>query len=132
MDAAVGRVLAGLRDLGLEEDTLVLFTTDHGVALPRAKCSLYDPGLETALIVRYPARGWRGGRTIEALTANVDLFPTLLEWLGLPVEARVQGRSLLAALDGAALTPRDEIFGELTYHDYYDPRRCDPHRAATS
>jgi arylsulfatase A-like enzyme len=123
LDGAVGRLLAGLRALGLEEDTLVLFTTDHGLALPRAKCSLYDPGLETALILRYLARGWRGGRVIEALTANLDLFPTLLELVGLPVEARVQGRSLLAALDGGAFTARDHLFGELTYHDYYDPRR---------
>lgn len=124
LDGAVGRLLAGLRDLGLERETVVLFTTDHGVALPRAKCSLYDPGLETALLVRYPARGWLGGRTIEALTANVDLFPTLLDLLSLPIEARVQGQSLLAALDGGAFTPRDHLFGEITYHDYYDPRRA--------
>lgn len=125
LDAAVGRLLAGLRDLGLEDNTLVLFTTDHGLALPRAKCSLYDPGLEVALLLRLPARGWRGGRTVDALISNVDIFPTLLELVGLPVDARVQGRSLLPLLDGdAAWSPRDAIYGEMTYHDYYDPRRC--------
>jgi arylsulfatase A-like enzyme len=124
LDTAVGTVLAGLRDLGLADDTIVLFTTDHGIALPRAKCSLYDPGLETALLLRYPARGWQGGREIAALTSNVDLLPTLLEAAGLPVSARVQGQSLLAALDGQPFTPREAIFGEMTYHDYYDPRRC--------
>ena len=124
LDAAVGRVLAGLRERGVERETIVLFTTDHGVALPRAKCSLYDPGLEVALIVRYPARGWTGGRTVDALTSNVDLCPTLLEAAGLPISGRIQGRSLLPALDGEPFTPRDAIFGELTYHDYYDPRRC--------
>lgn len=124
LDAAVGKVLDGLRDLGLAEETIVLFTTDHGIALPRAKCSLYDPGLETALLLRYPARGWQGGREIVSLTSNVDLFPTLLDAVGLPVSARVQGRSLLAALDCRPFTPREAIFGEMTYHDYYDPRRC--------
>ncbi len=125
LDAAVGRVLAGLCDLGLEQDTLVIFTTDHGVALPRAKCSLYDPGLETALILRLPARGWSGGRAIDGLVSNVDLFPTLLELIGLPPGDRGQGRSLLAALDGTADPHRrDHLFGEMTYHDYYDPRRC--------
>lgn len=124
LDAAVGRLLAGLRDLDLEDRTVVVFTTDHGLALPRAKCSLYDPGLEVALILRHPKRGWRGGRTVEALVSNLDLFPTLLEFLELPIDARVQGRSLAAALAGAPHTPRDEIFGEMTYHDYYDPRRC--------
>ncbi len=125
LDAAVGRVLAGLRDLGLEERTLVLFTTDHGLALPRAKCSLYDPGLETALLLRLPARGWRGGRAVPALVSNVDILPTVLELVGLPVDDPVQGRGLLAALDGAAdPRPRDHVFAEMTYHDYYDPRRC--------
>jgi arylsulfatase A-like enzyme len=124
LDAAAGRLLAEVRDLGLEERTVVIFTTDHGVALPRAKCSLYDPGLEVALILRHPARGWRGGRTVESLISNLDLFPTLLELLGLPIEERVQGQSQLAALDGTSHTPRDEVFGEMTYHDYYDPRRC--------
>lgn len=124
LDVAVGKVLDGLRDLGLAEETIVLFTTDHGLALPRAKCSLYDPGLETALILRYPARGWRGGREVTALTSNIDLLPTLLDAVGLPVPARVQGRSLLAALDAQPFTPRTVIFGEMTYHDYYDPRRC--------
>lgn len=124
LDAAVGRVLSGLRERGVERETLVLFTTDHGIAMPRAKCSLYDPGLEVALIVRYPARGWIGGRTIEALTSNVDLCPTLLGAVGLPIPETLQGHSLLAALDGGAFTPRAAIFGEMTYHDYYDPRRC--------
>jgi arylsulfatase A-like enzyme len=124
VDAAIGRVLAGLRDLGLEENTLVLVTTDHGLALPRAKCGLYDPGLETALLARWPARGWRGGRVCAELIPNVDIFPTLLEAAGIPVGERVQGRSFLALLDGAAYQPRDCIFGEFTYHRYYDPRRC--------
>ena len=124
LDAAVGRLLTGLRDRGLDEQTLVIFTTDHGLALPRAKCSLYDPGLEVALILRYPARNWRGGRTLESLLSNLDLAPTLLDLLGLPIAPHIQGRSFLAALDGAPHTPRTEIFGEMTYHDYYDPRRC--------
>ncbi|MGN6811776.1 MAG: sulfatase family protein [Thermomicrobiales bacterium] len=125
VDAQIGRVLAGLRDLGLDEHTLVVMTTDHGVALPRAKCSLYDPGLETALILRLAARDWRGGRTVDALIANVDIFPTVLDVAGLPTPDTVQGRSLLALLDGAAgATPRDHLFAEMTYHDYYDPRRC--------
>jgi arylsulfatase A-like enzyme len=123
VDAAIGRVLLGLRELGLEEHTLVLLTTDHGLALPRAKCSLYDPGIETALIMRLPARGWRGRRLAE-LVSNVDIFPTLLELLGLPVSEQVQGRSLLPLLEGQDFKPREHIFAEMTYHDYYDPRRC--------
>ncbi len=124
VDRAVGRVLSTLGELGLERNTLVVFTPDHGLALPRAKCSLYDPGLEVALIVRWPARTWSGGRTSDMLVSNVDVFATLVEAAGLPLSANVHGRSLTPFLDGCAHTARDAIFAEMTYHDYYDPRRC--------
>ncbi len=124
VDAQIGRVLDGLRDLGLDENTLVVFTPDHGLALPRAKCSLYEPGLEVALLVRWPTRGWSGRRTENALVPNVDVFATLVEAAGLPVAANVTGRSLAPLLDrDASYTPRDHLFAEMTYHDYYDPRR---------
>ena len=55
MDAAAGVILNALEELAIAEETLVLFTTDHGLALPRAKCSLCDPSLEVAAIVRSPA-----------------------------------------------------------------------------
>jgi arylsulfatase A-like enzyme len=124
MDLAAGRILDQLDHLGLADDTLVLFTTDHGLALPRAKCSLYDPGLEVAMIVRYPARGWLGGRVHADLLSNVDVVPTLLELLGIEPDGELHGRSFLSLLDGGDYRSREEIFGELTYHDYYDPRRC--------
>jgi arylsulfatase A-like enzyme len=124
VDSAIGKVLCRLRELGLEQDTIVVFTTDHGLGLPRAKQSLYDPGLEVALIVRCPNRGWTGGRVIDELVSNVDIFPTLLDALGLPISERVQGRSLVALLDGRRHARRAEIFAQLTYHDSYHPRRC--------
>jgi N-sulfoglucosamine sulfohydrolase len=124
MDRAAGRVLGQLDRLGIADDTLVVFTTDHGLALPRAKCSLYDPGLEVAMIIRYPGRGWSGGRAHMDLLSNLDLVPTLLELLDLDEDTGVQGRSFLGLLDGGSHRPREEVFGELTYHDYYDPRRC--------
>lgn len=125
VDEQFGRLLAGLADLGLDEDTLVVFTTDHGIAMPRAKCSLYDPGIRVALLLRLPSRpGWHGGVTHRDLVSNVDVLPTLLDLLGLPVSSTVQGRSFAPLLDGRAHTPRDAVFAEMTYHDYYDPRRC--------
>jgi arylsulfatase A-like enzyme len=124
VDRAIGRVLDGLGQLGLAENTLVLFTPDHGLALPRAKCSLYGPGLEVALIVRWPGRGWTGGRVQEELLSNVDVFPTILEALGLPLPDGLHGRSFAALLDGRPYRPRERVFAEMTYHDYYDPRRC--------
>jgi N-sulfoglucosamine sulfohydrolase len=123
VDECVGRLLAGLAELGLAQNTLVILTTDHGVALPRAKCTLYDPGLEVALIMRLPGIERRG--RISDLVSNIDIVPTILELLDLPVEERIQGRSLLGLLAGKPeATRRRAIFGELTYHEYYDPMRC--------
>jgi N-sulfoglucosamine sulfohydrolase len=124
LDAAVGTLLEGVRALGIEENTLVIFTTDHGVALPRAKCSLYDPGVEVALLMRLPARGWTGGRVLRPLVSNIDLFPMLLELAGVQGVDAVQGLSLTPLLDGAIDTHRDTIFAEMTYHDYYHPQRA--------
>jgi arylsulfatase A-like enzyme len=124
LDRQIGGVVERLDQLGLSDNTLVIATTDHGIAMPRAKCTLYDPGIEAALIMRLPARGWKGGRTIAAMISNVDLFPTLIELAGLPPDERVQGNSLRPILDGETATHREHIFSELTYHDYYDPRRA--------
>lgn len=125
LDAQFGRLMAAVRELGLEDDTLVIFTTDHGYAMPRAKCSLYDPGLAVAFMLRLPSRkGWHGGLVKDEMISNVDYLPTLLELLGIPIPGNVQGRSFAPLLDGAPFEPRTEIFGEISHHDYYDPRRC--------
>ncbi len=124
MDAQMGRVFDSIRSLGLDQSTLAIFTTDHGIAMPRAKCSLYEPGLQTSFILRYPSRaGWHGGIQHPNMISNVDYLPTILELAGVPAPGQVQGRSLAPLLDGRGYTARDLIFGEITYHDYYDPRR---------
>jgi len=125
MDAQFGRIIQAIHDLGLDDNTLVIFTTDHGYAMPRAKCSLYDPGLAVAFILRLPSRkGWNGGAVIREMISNLDYLPTLLDLVGVPVPANVQGRSFAPLLDGKDYTPRDAIFCEISHHDYYDPRRC--------
>jgi arylsulfatase A-like enzyme len=124
MDEQFGRVLQGIDELGLRENTLVIFTTDHGVAMPRAKCSCYDPGIEIALILRLPSRsGWHGGRRVDDLIPNIDLMPSLCDLAGAQAPTLVQGRSWVPLLDAAAYEPNEAIFPELTYHDYYDPMR---------
>jgi arylsulfatase A-like enzyme len=89
---------------------------------PRAKCSLYEAGLATALFMRWPRGGWTAGRVAPELISNVDILPTLLELAGAPCPANVQGQSFLQLLAGGA-GGRAELFGEMTYHDYCDPRR---------
>jgi N-sulfoglucosamine sulfohydrolase len=124
MDEAVGRVLAALAKTGRADSALVVFTTDHGLAMPRAKCTLYDPGLEVALIVCWPGGGIGSGVVRSELVSNIDVLPTLLEAAAASLPDGIQGRSLLPLLRGAAYEPRNAIFAEKTFHSYYDPMRC--------
>lgn len=122
-DRAVARILHALEVSGLAERTLVLFTTDHGLPLARAKATLYDPGLRTALLMRLPER-LAANRAISELASNVDDAPTVLQLCGLDVPAQMQGRSLAGLLLGGAHEPRQEVFAELTYHETYNPMRA--------
>jgi len=117
VDDAVERILDALDRAGIADETVVVFTADHGIAFPLAKCTLFDAGLETPLIVRYPD-GIDGGRTVEELISNVDLLPTVLELAGADVPADLDGRSFLPLLLGGeyGYVPRDRVFAEQTYH----------------
>ena len=123
LDQGVGAVLAALDTQELVDDTLVLFTTDHGVAFPGAKATLYDRGLGVALILRGPG-AFEGGRVIDALVSHLDVYPTLCELAGLEPPPFVQGLSLLPLARRETLEIRDEIFAEATFHAAYEPQRC--------
>ncbi|MBP2387858.1 sulfatase family protein [Paeniglutamicibacter kerguelensis] len=122
MDEGVGSILAALEALGLRDETLVVFTTDHGLALPRAKCTLYDAGLGVAMMIRNPAHpAWRS-RRIAGIVSHVDVVPTLLDLTGLPVPDRLPGTSLRPAVESGE-EARTHCFSQLSYHTYYDPKR---------
>ncbi len=94
LDHAVGDVLDGLDRHGLADSTLVICTTDHGPAFPGMKCNLTDLGTGVLLILRGPG-GFSGGRVIDALVSQIDLYPTLCGLLGIERPAWLQGVSLL-------------------------------------
>ncbi len=123
VDAGVGKILAALEACGQRDNTIVIFTADHGLPFPRAKGTLYDPGIQVACLTRWPGR-IEGGSSSGALTSNADVMPTLLEAAGLSVPARVQGRSFLGLLTGEGERARSSVFAEKTYHEHYDPIRC--------
>ncbi len=121
LDEAFGAILAAIDRTGHRDDTIVVFATDHGAAFPGAKSTLYDPGIGTALLIRAPGAP---PAVSDALLSNIDLMPTLLEVVGLPVPEGVQGRSFAGLLGGGPHEPRAEIFSEKNFHDHYDPVRA--------
>lgn len=124
MDEGVGLVLDALHHYSLIENTWLIFVTDHGLAMPRAKGTLYDPGIETALLMRWPEMGFSGGRREEALISHVDILPTMLEAIGAEIPENLQGISLWDRLVNNGKPPNDHIFAEKTFHTAYEPMRC--------
>jgi N-sulfoglucosamine sulfohydrolase len=123
LDHGVGMVLNQLEASGLDEDTLVIFTTDHGMPFPGAKATLYDRGIGVMLILRGP-RPFSGGHVNDRLVSHLDLFPTICEWLELERPDWLQGVSLLPMLRGVVPSVRDEVHAGSTWHAAYEPQRC--------
>jgi arylsulfatase A-like enzyme len=101
-DRAVGQILATLADAGLAERTVVVITSDHGEDFKEHSLAehglLFDTTLRVPLIV-YDPQG-EGGAVVDTLVQSVDLAPTLLERVGVPVDANMDGRSYLSLLGG--------------------------------
>ncbi|RRJ31832.1 sulfatase family protein [Halocatena pleomorpha] len=123
IDDAVGTITIALEAAQLADETLVIFTTEHGIAFPRAKGTCYDTGIEAALVMRYPDVIDSGQRCDE-LVSNVDVLPTLLNLLGEDVPETIEGQSFLPLLTEEVYYPRDNLFAEMTWHDTYNPMRA--------
>jgi len=119
LDDAIGRVLAVLRESGLDKNTLVVFTADNGGSLPHGqnndpwrggKQDHYDGGLRVPFMARWPA--WiRAGSRCDYAGLNFDLFPTFLELAGASPPAGLDAVSLVPALKGENIAkPRDLYF----------------------
>ncbi|MDJ1434581.1 sulfatase [Halostagnicola sp. A-GB9-2] len=125
IDDAVGTILDALAENGLDEETLVLLTTEHGIAFPRAKGTCYDAGIEAALIMCYPGVIDADERYDE-LISNVDVLPTILDLTGIEIPEVVDGKSFVSLITDRDETyvERDRIFAEMTWHDMYNPVRA--------
>ncbi len=123
LDKCMGQVFDALEQAGLADNTLVICTTDHGVAYPFNKCNLTDHGTGVMLIMRGPG-GLAGGKVVDAMVSHVDVFPTICELAGLERPSWLQGQSMLPLADGRADSIHDEVFAEVNYHAAYEPLRA--------
>lgn len=123
LDQGVGAVLDSLDSHGLADDTLIIFTTDHGLAFPGAKATLFDRGLGVMLILRGPG-GFGGGKVIDALVSHIDVYPTVCELVGIERPSFLQGVSLMPLIRRQATSVREQIFAEMTWHAAYEPQRA--------
>ncbi|MBN2473346.1 MAG: sulfatase-like hydrolase/transferase [Pirellulales bacterium] len=115
IDDQVGRVLGKLDELGLADNTLVLFTTDHGDMAGAHGCvgksifSFYDDLVRIPLVMRLPGR-IASGTVVRQPVSQIDFMPTLLDYLGQPVPGPIHGRSMRPLLEGRQVAWRDHAF----------------------
>lgn len=113
IDDQVGRILQTLRELGKLDDTLVIFTSDHGEYMGEHgiyfKNDLYEAAHHVGMLMRWPA-GIRPGTIVEECVANVDLLPTLAGMLSLKTSGREQGQDASRLLHGNTTGWRNEAF----------------------
>ena len=114
VDTHVGTILETLADCGLWEDTIIVFTSDHGDMMGShrliAKSVMFEEAVRVPLLIRLPGRS--GPRRIRSPVSQVDLVPTLLDLMGQAIPSCLQGKSLKAALEGGAAPVRDDVFIE--------------------
>ncbi|WP_114578713.1 sulfatase-like hydrolase/transferase [Saliphagus sp. LR7] len=118
-DDSVDRLLGALEELGLAEETLVLYASDHGEPLGDHeiwwKCCMYEPSVGVPLIARGP--GVEAGATIDSPTSLLDVVPTMADAMGIKSDPRWRGQSLLPALtDRRGADPDRSVFSEYHAH----------------
>jgi len=131
VDDGVGTLLETLDELGLSEDTLVIYTADHGLSGGHhgmwgmgdhsRPMHMFQDNMRVPLLYRHPA-GMAPGRSIDTLSCNYDFFPSMLDYLDLqerlPTAVPLPGKSYAAALRGEDLAWDEEII----FHDYENVR----------
>jgi arylsulfatase A-like enzyme len=111
MDARVGNILSALEEDGLLENTVIIWTADHGDGLPRAKRELFDSGLKVPFLMRIPCKGIRdcGSKTDDRMVSFVDIAPTLLSLAQAPIPLWLHGVNFLQSAREYVFASRDRI-----------------------
>jgi N-sulfoglucosamine sulfohydrolase len=122
LDHMMGAVLEELEQTGLADNTLVVCTTDHGIAFPYMKCNVNEHGTGVMLIMGGPG-GFEGGKACDAMVSHLDVYPTLCELVGVEPPVWLEGSSMMPLIRGEADEINEEIFAEVNYHAAYEPQR---------
>jgi arylsulfatase A-like enzyme len=114
LDYHLGRLFNAIDRLGLRDNTIIMFNTDHGMEGLRGKGTLYELGMEISCMMRGP--GIQPGTKVDHLIQNIDYVPTFLDAIGADIPADIQGQSFWPLLTGGDYTPKKMIFAERNWH----------------
>jgi arylsulfatase A-like enzyme len=127
IDDCLGRVFAYLEETGQWDDTMIVFTSDHGEQLGDhwllGKVGFHDESFRIPLVVKDAGRSPRAGAIEDAFTESVDVMPTILQALGGTAPRSADGRSILPLLEGPPPSDwRDALFYEYDFRDVHYSR----------
>ena len=121
-DECFKEVIDALKKSNKYENTIILFTTDHGLANPFSKCNLFDSGTAVSLIMRVPDCN-SNGKVVDNLVSHIDIYPTLCDLLKFEKPNWLQGKSFAKSFDDIDQATRSEIFTEINFQTSYEPIR---------
>lgn len=122
-DENIKMIIDALKRNNLYENSIIIFTTDHGLALPFNKCNLTDTGIGVSLIMKVPNAD-SNGKVVDSLVSQIDVFPTLCELLNLNKPDYLEGKSFAEAFVDNKAFLDEYIFAEVNFHTSYEPVRC--------
>lgn len=120
VDDCFGIVIDAIKRNGFYDNSIIIFTTDHGPAFPRMKCTLFDGGTGVALII-HDEEIKDGIKICDDLISNIDIFPTICNLLSITPPNELDGISFIT--NNRVNSHRTEIYGEINYHASYQPQR---------
>jgi len=122
LDEGVGVVLDAIEKSGKTNNTIVVYTTDHGIPFPDCKGTLYDGGTNISLLLRWKER--INPRVCDNFLSNIDLYPTLCELCGFMPPKDIDGKSFAGCLLNGTPTEREYVFTQITTHCRFRPERA--------
>ncbi len=121
-DECFQMVIDMLKKTNHYDDTIIFFTTDHGVAMPFNKCTLSDKGIGVSMLMRVP-NSIKKGYVTDMLLSQIDIYPTLCDLMHLEKPDYLEGKSFARLFTEGIEESDEEVFSEINYHTSYEPAR---------
>ncbi len=117
-DRQIGRVMAALKENGLEENTLVIFTSDHGDGMGAhqwaRKMMFYEESMRVPLCISWKGVIPQGGDDRQHLVSGLDILPTICDYAGIELDGNLPGESIRPAIENPEIAGREYVVGEMT------------------
>ncbi|MFV0379226.1 MAG: sulfatase [Anaerorhabdus sp.] len=121
-DECLGRVIASLKRNGYYDNTIIVCTTDHGLANPFEKCTLKDGGTGVLLMMRVPNTKLKS-KSFDGLISHIDIVPTLLDLIKIKKPDYLEGKSFINLFNNNEYVENEFVYGEINFHTSYEPAR---------